>query len=141
MILHCNFEEITAISAAAERILQRSGAVGPEPVMAPPELLADITALSGRSHGDISITTLAEQRSVERAMDHLLAEALRTMDHFVLAFHAADEQAVASYFEYAHILTVRDRARRIGEQMDAVIELVTGVAPGPDTDPDFSFPD
>jgi hypothetical protein len=141
MILYCNFEELTAISAAAERILQQSDAGGIEPVMAPPELVADIEALTGRDIGDMSITTLGQQRSVHRAMEHLLSEARRTMDHFVLQLHAADEQAVASYFEYAHILTVLERVRLIGEQMRAVIELVTGQAPTPDDLYEFTFPD
>jgi hypothetical protein len=140
MILYCNFEEVTALAAASARALDRAGA-GHHPIVAPPELIADLELLAARANGDISITTLDEQRALFRAVDHLLDEARGTMDDAVLEMHAADENAVAAYFEYAHLLAVFARVKRMGDEMRAVIELLTGEPPSAESQREFTFPD
>lgn len=140
MNLHCNFEELTALASTAERVLIAHGA-GEVPVAAPPRALADLEALAPRLAGEISITTLYAQRSVQRALELALEDTRARLDALVLDQHPAAEDAVAAYFEYAHILAVLDRTRRIGAEMSVLIELMTGRAPDDDTARSFAFPD
>lgn len=140
VILYCTFEELSAMSAAAERVLAEAGS-GSTVVVAPPEVVADVEALLPRLHGDLSLTTLAEQQSVMRAVTYIVAELKQRMDAAVLEEHAASEYAVAGYFEYAHALTVQDRVMRIGAEMSAIIEVMTGRPATADTARTFEFPD
>ena len=139
MILHCNFEELTALAATMERVIVAHG--GDVPVAAPPRALADLEALAPRLSGEISITTLHAQRSVERALQLALEETRIRMDLVILDEHPAAEDSVAAYFDYAHVLTVLDRARRIGGEMSMLIEVVTGRSPNEEDARTFSFPD
>ena len=66
MILYCTFEELSALAAGAHRVLSEADDAHVV-VAAPPQIVADLEALTPRLTGDISITTLAEQRSVARA--------------------------------------------------------------------------
>jgi len=136
MILHCSFEELGALNAGIERVLAEADRGG---VAAPPDVLPDLDALAPRLTGDLDLETLAEQRSVERAVDYLVDEARERMDSSVLEQHAAAEGAVQAYFDYAYVLTVRDRIRRIGAEMRALIELMTGKPPSEKTARTFSF--
>jgi hypothetical protein len=140
MILHCSFEEVTALSAAAERALAGSGGGGIV-VSAPPDILAEIESVAPSFIGDIEVGTLAEQDQLLRVMEYMLLDLHERMDAAVLEYHAADETAVALYFEYAHVLTATDRLRRLGAEMRAVIELVTGTPPDAEAAADFTFPD
>jgi hypothetical protein len=138
MILHCSFEELTAATAAAGRVLEGTGTGG---VAAPPQVIADIEALLPRLVGDLSLDTLAEVRSFKRAVDYMLSAAHLRTDAFIIDQHPASEAAVASYFEYAHILTLADRARRIDAQMRALIELMSGAAVTEESAARYQFPD
>lgn len=138
MILHCTFEELRAVEAAGTRVLGGAGAGG---VAAPPEVLTDIEALLPRLIGDLSVETLADASSVVRALDATFDETRTRMDGFILEQHAAAEAAVASYFEYAHILTLLDRARRLEAQLAALVELMSGAPPTPETAARYQFPD
>lgn len=138
MILHCSFEELSAVSAGAERVLVGTGSGG---VMAPPEVIADIEALVPRLTGDISLDTLAEARGVERALECILEESRQRTDDFILQQHPAAEAAVASFFDYAHTLTLLDRTRRMAAQMAALIELMLGSPPTDATAASYQFPD
>ena len=140
MILHCTFEELSAISAGAERVLTEAGS-GATIVVAPPEVVADVEALLPRLTGDMSLNTLMEQQSVARAITYIVAEAKQRMDTSILDEHAAAEYAVGAYFDYAHILTVQDRVVRIGAEMSALIELMTGRPPTAEASREFTFPD
>ena len=140
MILHCTFEELSAISAGAERVLAEAGS-GTTVVVAPPEVIADVEALLPRLNGDLSLTTLAEQQSIARAVTYIVAELKQRMDATILDEHAAAEYAVGAYFDYAHALTVQDRVVRLGAEMSAIIEVMTGRAPTAETTKTFEFPD
>ncbi len=126
MILHCSFEELTALDTAAERVLD---AVDRGGVAAPPEVVPDLEALVPRLDGDISIATLDEQTSIQRAIEYLLADARERTDGFILDEYASAESAISSYFEYAYLLTVLDRVRQIGHEMRTIIEVMTGKPP------------
>jgi hypothetical protein len=123
MILHCSFEELAALDAVVERVRGSTGTGG---IAAPPEALNDIDALAPRLTGDLSIETLGEQESVERAIEFLLHDARDHTDSMILDQHPAAEDAVIAYFEYAHLLTVFDRVQQIGGEMRALIDLMTG---------------
>ncbi len=140
MNLHCNFEELTALASTAERVLLAHGSGGAS-VAAPPLALADLEALAPRLAGEISIQTLSAQRSVQRALALALEETRARMDVLILDQHPAAEDAVAAYFEYAHILAVLERTRRIGTEMTMLIELMTGRAPDEEIARSFAFPD
>ena len=138
MILQCTFEELSVMSAAAERVLAAAGAGG---VAAPPQVMTDIEALAPRLTGDIGVESLAEVNAIQRAARFLLNDARDRTDALILQQYPAAEAAVVSYFEYAHILTFLDRTNRISAQMTALIELMTGAPPTEDTARQLSFPD
>ncbi len=139
MILYCTFEELSALSAGAERVLAEAGS-GATVVVAPPEIVADVEALLPRLDGDVSLTTLAEQQSIARAVTYIVAEMKQRMDASILEEHAASEFAVGAYFDYAHALTVQDRVVRMGAEMKSLIEVMTGRAPTSEEARTFEFP-
>lgn len=138
MILRCNFEELTALRTAVARVLEDAGP-GELSIASPTESLHAIEELEPRLVGDLDVDSLADQRAIQRAIQTLLADVRVHMDREVLAGHPAAESAVAVYFEYAHILTVAERVRRIGTEMEALIELMTG-APPDEVSTTFTFP-
>ena len=140
MILRCNYEEVRALKSGARSLLH--GDVGiSATVLAPSESRARVEALLPRLDGDLSLTTLQEARSAAMAV-HAIVESLRAeMEAVVLATHAADEGAVAAYFDFAHALTVSNRLQEMAAEMEALIELVTGEAPNEAAVRSFRFPD
>jgi hypothetical protein len=138
MILHCSYEELTALDAGIERVLEAAHAGG---VAAPPEVLPDLEALAPRLVGDIAIDTLDDQASIQRAIEFLLAEARERTDDYILDEHPAAESAIRAYFEYANTLTVLDRLRRMGAEMRALIELKTGRSADDEAARRFAFDD
>jgi hypothetical protein len=138
MILHCSFEELTALDAAIERVLDATDSGG---VVAPPEVLSDIESLAPRLVGDLSLGSLAEQAGLQRVLEYLLDDARERTDSFIIDEHPSAESAIRSYFEYAHMLTVLDRVRRMGAEMRGLIELMTGEPPTDDAARSFSFED
>ena len=140
MILHCTFEELTALNAGAVRVLADPDNAGVV-VAAPPQIVADLEALTPRLTGDLSVSTLSEQRSIARAAAYLLSDLKQRMDATIVAEHPASEATVQAYFEYAHVLSFEDRLRRIGDEMAALIELMTGAPPTEETARSVAFPD
>lgn len=123
MILHCNFEELRALSSAIELMATDAGQYGTA-VAAPPEGVAKVEQLLPRLTGDVTIETLDDQRRVREAVGILVADLHRRLDDKVLEFHPAHEEAVALYFDYAHGRTVLHRLDRMGAQMEAIIDLI-----------------
>lgn len=141
MLLRCNYEEMTALAHGARTLLARDDEEEGGAVAAPPRARAAIGALLPRLVGDVPVDTLADQQVVETALSAIVEHLHEELDSAVLAAHAADEEAVSAYFDYAHALTVLSRAREMGREMSAVIELVTGSRPTPEVALTFQFPD
>jgi hypothetical protein len=140
VIVHCNFEELTALKAGARQVLD---GYAPEHgmVAAPPEEREQVAALMPRLGGDFSVTTVAEQRSLLHAVAIIVGILRIEMESLVAAHHPADEFAVSAYFDFAHAFSVQARLYEVGLEMEALVELVTG---GPVTEElarDFVFPD
>lgn len=141
MILYFNYEEIQALRAGARAYLGHDGSMTPSAVLAPSETRAHVEALLPRLEGDLSLPSLAELRVVQSAVAAVV-EGLRVqMESMVLATHAADEDAVSAYFDFAHGLTVSHRIDEMASEMEAMIELVTGEPPTAEAARDFQFPD
>lgn len=138
MILYCNFEELSALSAATERALE-GAAQGAHAVAAPPQAIADLEALLPRLTGELTITSLAEHASIRRAVGYLMDELRARLDATVLEQHAAAEDAVLAYFDFAHTLTVLQRLDHLGAEMVALVEVITGQPAASDVAQRFSF--
>ena len=140
MILHFNYEELTALKAGGRVFLERE-APGRGGVLAPPESSARVEALLPRLDGDLSLSSLAELRNVQVAVVAIV-DCLRVeMESMVVTTHAADEDAVAAYFDFAHGFTVAHRVGEMVAEMEALIELVTGSLPTRETARSYYFPD
>lgn len=140
VILHFNYEELTALRAGAEVFLDRE-VTGGGGVLAPAEDRARVEALLPLLDGDVSLDTLQEVRHVEAAVGAITAMLQAEMEAVVLATHPAGEQAVSAYFDFAHVFTVSNRLSEMASEMEALIELVTGESPTPETARTFRFPD
>jgi len=139
VILRCSFEELSALTSSAGRLLDAHEEGGR--VCAPPDVMATLELLLPELTGDLSIETLAEQQRLEDALELVLDDARRRMDRLVIEQHPAAEDAVTAYFEYANILTVVDRLRKMGAEMRAIIELTTGRPADEETAKTVTFPD
>lgn len=148
MILHCNFEELGALKMGANSLLGEPGgeawhvmAPMAPPVAAPPEGREEVLALRSRLSGDLTVETLADQRRVLKAISAIVGRLREEMDASILDSHPAGEGAVSSYFLYAHALSVLNRLVELGQEMEALIEVVTGAPPTRDVAATFLFPD
>jgi len=140
VILHCNFEELRALTAGGRSLLEEDSE-GHASVLAPAESRARVEALLPRLTGDLSVASLAEARGMRTAV-HAIVEFLRVeMEATILATHAADESAVAAYFDFAHALSVFHRLHEMVTEMEALVELVTGEPADAETARTFRFPD
>lgn len=140
MILHVNYEEIRALRSGGRSFLDGESEL-PSYVLAPPESRARVEALLPLLEGDISVGTLAELRGVAMAVEAIVEQLRVEMESVVLATHAADELAVAAYFDFAHGLTVARRLREMASEMEALIEVVTGHPVDSEAMASFRFPD
>lgn len=141
MILNCNYEELQALATGAELLLDADpiGAAGA--VAAPSEAQIQVANLQPRLTGALSIDTLAEQRSVRKAVAAICDRLHSRMDQKVVEHHPAHEEAVALYFDYAHAYGVLTRLDEIGVEMTALIELMTGAPPTDETARSVTFDD
>ena len=94
-----------------------------------------------RMDGDLSVETLADQRRVLKGVAAIVSQLREEMDTSVLATHPADETAVSSYFLYAYALSVLKRLTELGQEMEALIEIVTGAPATDEVAATFRFPD
>ncbi len=141
VLVRCTFEELTALSTGAEQTLLAAACGGGVGVAAPPRELAEVETLLTRDSADIALETLARQRQVARALQ-LIVDTLRDrVDTAILEQYVGSEDAVIAYFDYAHVLTIWDRVRRAGEEMEGVIELMTGSPPTAESAARITFPD
>jgi hypothetical protein len=138
LILYCNFEELAAISAGGHRLVGEA-AGSDHPVIAPPQGLADLELLLPRLVGDIEIPTLHDLRSVQRALAFLIVDLGVRMDEAIISQHAAAEDAVLAYFDYAHVRSTLARIEQMGAEMEAIIELATGAPADDVVSRNFSF--
>jgi hypothetical protein len=137
MILKMSFEEVTALNAAAERLLSSPNGGG---VAAPPEVMAELEA-NLPLRGDISVLTLGQQRRLVRGLDFVLEHLKRRMDALIVELYVGADDAVNAYFDYANVLSLHARLDPIGREMVALIELMTGSAPTSETEERVTFPD
>ena len=140
MILHCNYEELRALRSGGQSLLEGE-AEASSYVLAPSEHRARVEALLPLLDGDVSVESLAELRAVEAGVLAILDFLRAEMDVTVLATHAADELAVAAYFDFAHVLTVSHRLSELSSEMEALIELVNGEPVDTEVATTFRFPD
>jgi len=143
MLLACNFEEITALTYGARQLLQEVPGRGRAVplVSIPPSTQLALEGLLLRLEGDLSIHTLAEQRELQHALQVVVLHLRETMEEQVAETHPADEGAVAAYFDFAHSHSVLSRVREMGEEMLALVEVMTGSAPDDGVTRSFVFPD
>jgi len=141
VILHCSYEELRALAAGAELVLAQEETGGGQAVAAPAGAKAQVELLLPRLTGDLSVTTLAEQRRLREAVALICDSLRRRLEGEVVAHDPAYEEAVNLYFEYGHALRVLDRLDRMGEQMRAMIELMTGHGPTEEAATTITFPD
>jgi hypothetical protein len=125
VILHCNFEELRALTAASELIVadahDHRGAV-----RASSEELRMVERLLPRLVGDVSIETLDDQRRVQRAVSFICRELMHRLDDQIIATNPANEDAVSLYFDYGHSRAVLHRLDLMGAEMEAMIDLIYG---------------
>ena len=139
MILRCNFEELGALKQGARVLLAEAPGRG-FPVAAPPEGREDVEALLPLLSGDLAIETLADQRRVLKAVSAIFSRLREEMDLSIMGSHPGDEQSVSAYFLYGHALTVLARLSEMGQEMEALIEVVTGAPATPEVAETFVFP-
>ena len=140
MILHFNYEELTALRSGARVFLEREEP-GRGAVLAPAAERDRVEALLLWLDGDLSLSTLAEVRSVEATVGVIVERLRIEMESLVVMTHAADEEAIAAYFDFAHGFSVAHRLGEIALEMEALIEIVSGTAPTAEAVTSFQFPD
>ena len=141
MILNCNFEELRALATGAELILSDHGHASMGGIVAPATAVAEIEMLQPRLFGDLTITTLAEQRMVRKAVAAICEDLHDRLEEKVVQLHPAHEEAVSLYFDYAHTFAVLTRLDEMGAEMSAMIELTTGHPVTDAVAATYSFPD
>lgn len=140
MILHCTYEELRALRSAGERVLA-APVGGDGSIAAPPQGVPAVEELLPRLTGDLSISTLAEQRRVRQAVSLLCQDLRVRMDAEIIEFHPAHEDAVSFYFDYAHTRIVLERVERMGTEMKAMVDLMSGGDADADLVDTMTFPD
>jgi hypothetical protein len=139
MILTCNYEEITAVGHGARAYLDDK--LAGDHQSAEPETRAAVEALVDRLGACISLRTLSEQQEIEEGLAAVVEYLRAEVDLRVLMAHPAAEESVVAYFDFAHALSVFARAREIGEEMSAMVEVMTGAPPDESSIAAFVFPD
>lgn len=137
MIFRISYEEVAALNSAAERLLTPHGDV---PVVAPPEVMAEIESRLPLG-GDLSMGTLAEQRRLLAAVEYVLDHLKRRMDAILVDQYVGSDDAVNAYFDYANVLTIRARLLEAGREMTAMLEVITGGAVTAEAAESIAFPD
>ena len=141
VILSFNFEELRALEAGTELFLSEHSQQAGSLVAAPSEALADIERLRPRLSAAISVRTLADQRELRKAVAAVAEDLHDRMEETLVRYHPAHEEAVALYFDYAHVFGVLTRLDEMGAEMRAMIEVMTGDAVSDESARTVTFPD
>lgn len=141
MILSFNFEELRALETGTELFLSEHSHASGGSVVAPSEARADVERLRPRLAAAISISTLADQRALRKAVAAICGELHERMEETVIRYHPAHEEAVSLYFDYAHVFGVLTRLDEMGTEMSAIIELMTGAPVSDEAARAVTFPD
>jgi hypothetical protein len=141
VILNCNFEELRALATGVELLLTEHQRQSQGYVVAPSEALTDVQHLQPRLTSSLSIGTLAEQRSVRKAVAAICDDLHDRLEEKVIQYHPAHEEAVSLYFDYAHAFGVLKRLDEMGTEMTAMIELMTGEPVTDQSAGTVTFPD
>jgi hypothetical protein len=128
VILHVNFEELQALDMGAQLVRSAGSADSYSAIAAPSAAVAETEAFRAQLTGDISIETLAEQRQLRNTVSAICQHLRERLESKVIEFNPGHEEAVDLYFDYAHTVTVLDRLDRLGAEMSAMIEVMTGTA-------------
>lgn len=128
MILSCNFEELRALASGAELLLAAEQRRGGGAVAAPSEALVRVGTLRDELDAPLDVPTLADQRVLHEALELISSHLRARMENTLIEFHPGHETAIHLYFDYGHSLGVLARLERIGDEMRAIIELMTGEA-------------
>ena len=140
MILYLSFEELSSLRSATDRVLVSDAHAGAG-IAAPPQVIADLEQLVPLLTGDITVSTLEQQRRMRAAVAHLFDDARIQMERAILDQHAAAESAIAAYFDYAHILAVLRQLDRLRDDMVAMVQVLTGDDPDSEAARRFCFPE
>jgi hypothetical protein len=138
VILYLNFEELSALGECADHVLAAGAGHG---IAAPPHFIAEVEHFAHIITGDVNIPNIAEQKRMQAVVNNLLGGSRSRLDRIIVEQHAAAEDAIAAYFNYAHVLTVARRIESIGLEMSAIIELMTGETVDSEAGRRFSFED
>jgi hypothetical protein len=141
VIVPINYEEIRALDAGAELIRCAGQEESGGCVAAPSAAMAHAESLRARLTGDLDILTLGDQRRVRLAVSAICDQLRERLETTVIEFSPGHDQAVDLYFDYAHALTVLDRVDRLGAEMSAMIEVMTGGAVTDEDAERITFPD
>ncbi|HWK89398.1 MAG TPA: hypothetical protein VNP72_05360 [Longimicrobium sp.] len=139
MILHCNYEELQALASSGAAIVAAAEAASHGSVSAPAERVARVETLLPRLTGDLTIETLPDQRRVRDAVALICEDVHGRLDETIIAYGPAHEDAVTMYFDYGHSRSVLARLDRMGAEMEAIIDLISGGSAGAAAG--ISFPD
>jgi hypothetical protein len=101
MVVACTYEELCALRAAGLEL----------------------------PDGAFTLHSLPELNRAEDALERILDELRARLEAAILATHPADEEAVATYFDFAHVLGVQARVMRAGADLRALHDLVHGSSP------------
>lgn len=137
MIFRISYEEVTALNSAAARLLTPHG---DEPVVAPPEVMAELEQRLPLE-GDFSVDTLAQQRRLLAAVDYVLDHLKRRMDALLVEQYVGSDDAVNAYFDYGNVLTIRARLVEAEREMAAMVEVITGEPVTRESAEGIAFPD
>jgi len=139
VILYLNFEELSALGECADNVLA-AGGTG-HGIAAPPHFIAEVENFSQLLSGDINLASIGEQKRIQSVVTNLLAGSRSRLDRTIIEQHAAAEDAIAAYFSYAHVLTVSKRLEAVGQEMAAIVEVMTGEKADSEAAKKFEFED
>lgn len=141
MILYCNFEEIQALKNGASAFLGLEPGAENIPVAAPPLAKARVETLMGLLDGDLTVTTLANQRQLESGVRTVVEFLQGEMKSLIADHSPSDEGAMDAYMDFAVAYTVLARLRQMGREMEAMVEVIQGGPVTPELERSFEFPD